>query len=37
MWMIATLRVINHSVKSPANSTDTARLGRIDLQEMATK
>lgn len=28
---------MNHSVKSPANSTDTSRLGRSDLQEKAAK
>lgn len=35
--MIATQGIMNHPVKSPANSTKTSRLGRSDLQEKATR
>lgn len=35
--MTAAQGIMNHSVKSPANSTGTSRLGRSDLQEKATQ
>lgn len=35
--MIATEGSMNHSLKSPANSTDTSQLGRSDLHKKAAK